>query len=193
MDASGERSRIGLFIAGRSLQRLDFAVFQVVLDLADPRGGVGSVCKWLAAFLGVLALLSSLPAYALDPDMALKLAAGTNSDRIAAVKEVIAAADVSAAPYLEKLIDDHVKVADGKAFVVDGDTVTDPATGQAVALPANAEDVVNSNRVRAELKKGLSVLRLLSPDYAVRLESAKGLRTSDVDKTKLPVNCRLRC
>ena len=72
------------------------------------------MCKWLAAVLGVLAILSSLPAHALDADMALKLAAGTNSDRIAAVKEVIAAADVSAVPYLEKLIDDHVKVADGK-------------------------------------------------------------------------------
>jgi urea transport system permease protein len=147
--------------------------------------GVVSVRKWILA--AVLATLSSLPALAFDAETAAKLAIGTNSSRVEALRDVVAQQDLAALPFLEKLDADAVKVSGDKAYIVDGDTAADPVTGAAVTLPSDAEDVVNSNRVRAELHTTMAVLRLLSPDAAVRLDAAKSLKASDVDKARLPV------
>jgi urea transport system permease protein len=67
---------------------------------------------------------------------------------------------------------------DAKAF--------DPATGQEVALPASAEDVINNNRMRGEIDAALSALQLLSPDVAKRKDAVK-LMLKEPDITKLPM------
>jgi len=145
------------------------------------------VRKWLSAMVGVLAFLVSIPGWALDSETAFKMAAGGNSERIAAIREAVTKGDPVAIPFLEKLVDGNVKVTGDRAFISDGTTATDPVTGEPLELPAGAEDVVNNNRVRTEIRNALSVLQLLSPDPGVRLAAAQSLRTSDVDKEKLPV------
>ena len=129
-------------------------------------------------------LLCAGSAFALSPDQALRIAQGDSDDRIAALNEVVLAADPALAAYVQALLADEVKLGGGKAFVVRGDQVTDAATGAAAALPAGAEDVVNPNRVRRELEAARSALNLFSPDRVLRLKAINELK-EQADEGKL--------
>ncbi|KPF48649.1 urea ABC transporter permease [beta proteobacterium AAP121] len=123
-------------------------------------------------------------ALALSPDQALRIAQGESDDRIAALNEVVLAADPALSAYVQALLADEVKLAGGKAYIVRGDQVTDAATAAAATLPAEAEDVVNPNRVRRELEAALSALNLFSPERAVRLKAVEELK-EQADEGKL--------
>jgi urea transport system permease protein len=123
-------------------------------------------------------------ALALSPDQTLRIAQGESDDRIAALNEVVLAADPALAAYVQALLADEVKLAGGKVYIVRGDQVTDAASGAAATLPADAEDVVNPNRVRRELEAALSALNLFSPDRAVRLKAVVELK-EQADEGKL--------
>jgi urea transport system permease protein len=139
--------------------------------------------RFLACLLLVLSGLAS-PAWALTPEQAGKIAAGDSDDRVAALNAAVAAADTALTPFIQAMLDDAVKTAGGKAFVVQGDKVVEAATGTAATLPADAEDVVNNNRMRRELEAALAVLKLVSPDVAVRRAAIAELK-DDVDEGKL--------
>jgi urea transport system permease protein len=125
----------------------------------------------IAALSGALFLVLAGRAVALSPDQAMRIAQGESDDRIAALNEVVTAADPALAAYVKALLADEVKVAGGKAFIVRDGKASDAATGAAVALPAGAEDVVNPNRVRRELEGALAALQLFSPDRAMRAKA----------------------
>ncbi len=131
---------------------------------------------WCCLFVG--------SALALSSDQALRIAQGESDDRIAALNEVVLAADPALSAYVQALLADEVKLAGGKAYIVRGDQVTDAATGAAATLPAEAEDAVNPNRVRRELEAALSALNLFSPDRAVRLQAVGELK-EQADEGKL--------
>jgi len=138
----------------------------------------------LRCLILLFALLSGQAAWALTPEQAGKIAAGDSDDRVAALNEAVAAGDTALSPFIQAMLDDTVKVAGGKAFIVQGDKVVDAATGAAATLPADAEDVVNNNRMRRELEAALAVLKLVSPDVAVRRAAIAELK-DDVDEGKL--------
>jgi urea transport system permease protein len=125
------------------------------------------------------------PAKAFDDAMAYRLSGGDNDTRIQALDEVVAQQDLAALPFLEKIAADSVKVSADRAFIIDGDTVKDPVTGAVTALPADADDVVNSNRMRLVLAGAIAALELGSPDPAVRLKAAKTLQDGDPDPDRL--------
>jgi len=132
----------------------------------------------------LIALLGGCHAWALTPEQAGRIAAGDSDDRVAALNDAVAAGDTALSPFIQAMLDDTVKVAGGKAFIVQGDKVVDAATGAAATLPADAEDVVNNNRMRRELEAALAVLKLVSPDVAVRRAAIAELK-DDVDEGKL--------
>ena len=134
----------------------------------------------------LIALLSACNAWALTPEQAGRIAAGDSDERVAALNEVVAAADVALAPFIQAMLDDTVKTAGGKAYIVQGDKVVEAASGAAATLPADAEDVVNNNRMRRELEAAVAVLKLVSPDVAVRRAAIAELK-GDVDEGKLPL------
>ncbi len=101
---------------------------------------------------------------------------GAGDDRIAALNEVVLAADPALAAYVQALLADEVKIAGARALVVRGDAVTDAATGAAATLPEGAEDVVNPNRVRRELQAALAALKLFSPERAERAQAVAELK-----------------
>jgi urea transport system permease protein len=132
----------------------------------------------------LIALLGGVHAWALTPEQAGAIAAGDSDDRVKVLNEVVAAADVALSPFIQAMLDDAVKTAGGKAYIVrDGKTV-EAASGAAATLPADAEDVVNNNRMRRELEAALAVLKLVSPDVAVRRAAIAELK-DDVDEGKL--------
>ena len=133
----------------------------------------------------LFALLCGLSsAWALTADQAGAIAAGDSDDRVKALNAVVATADPALAPFVKALLDDEVKTAGGKAFIVRDGKAVDAATGAAATLPADAEDAVNNNRMRRELEAAMAVLKLVSPDVAVRRAAIAELK-DDVDEGKL--------
>jgi urea transport system permease protein len=133
-------------------------------------------------------VFSQSAAFALSSDQAWRIAQGESDNRIAALNEVVTAADPALAAYVKALLADEVKVAGGKALIVRDGKASDAATGAAVALPEGAEDVVNPNRVRRELEGALAALQLFSPDRALRAKAItemKELVSGDEGEGKL--------
>jgi urea transport system permease protein len=84
----------------------------------------------------------------------------------------------STAAFIQALADDAVKVSGDKVFIVRDGKGVDPVTGAAAAVPADAEDVVNNNRMRGEIDNALAALKLFSKDDKLRREGVKVLRAS---------------
>ena len=124
--------------------------------------------------------------YALTPEQARALTQGDTDSRITALQQVLAAPDEKTAAFLQAMADDAVKVSGPQVFVIRDGKAFDPATGQEVALPASAEDVINNNRMRGEIDAAISALQLLSPDVAKRIDAVK-LMLKEPDITKLPM------
>ena len=147
--------------------------------------------RWLRAVLPGMALalalpLLSNPAHALTADEAYAISAGDNDARIEALGKLVAKGDPALPAFLEALVADSVKVSGNKAYVIKDDQAIDPATGQAVALPDDAEDVVNNSRMTTELDAALAGSKLGSPDATVRAEAIDSLKAA-IDDSKLPV------
>jgi urea transport system permease protein len=138
---------------------------------------------WLSI---LLVLLAGHQAHALTADEAYAIAAGDNDARIAALHRQLAKGDPALSPFLEALIADSVKVAQGKAYIVNGDEVKEAASGQVVPLPDGAEDVVNNNRMGSEIESALAAGKLASTDAAVRAEAIDTLAKA-VSEAQLPI------
>ena len=135
--------------------------------------------------LFLLALLAG-SAHALTADEAKAIAIGESDTRIEALNKAVAHADDRTAAFLQALADDAVKTAGGKVFVVRDDKATDPVTGAPAQLPADAEDVVNNNRMRGELDSALAGLKLFSADARLRAAAVAELQ-KDPDESRLPL------
>ena len=114
-------------------------------------------------------------ARALTASEAAAIAVGETDARLEALAKAVANADDRTAAYIQALADDAVKVAGGKVFIVRDGKGTDPLTGQAIAVPADAEDVISNNRMRGELDNAIAALKLFSQDDAQRLAGVKAL------------------
>jgi len=140
-----------------------------------------------AVVLGLFLCLGGAgTAAALTQPQAHAIAAGDSDARIAALNAAVAGADPALAAYVQALLADEVKVADGRAFIVRGDQVLDAATGAPAVLPEGAEDVLNNNRMRRELGAAAAAMQLLSSDPAQRARGIAELR-SQADESKLPL------
>ncbi len=131
-----------------------------------------------------LALLSAMPTAALTLQEAQGMAVGETDARIQALNKAIIAADDKTAAFIQALADDAVKTAGDKIFIVRDGKATDPVSGQAVALPDSAEDVITNNRMRGELDSAQAVLKLFSKDDKLRGQAIASL-LKDPDESKL--------
>ena len=141
----------------------------------------------------LIALLSLLywPAAAmaaLPVGLMQKLALGESDEKIAAVAQVVTAADPDGLVFLQSLLAGEVQTgADKQVFIVRDGMVADALSGRtAAALPEGAEDVVLNNRMRREIESAVAALKLVSPDRAARLAAAKALE-GGADEGMLPL------
>jgi urea transport system permease protein len=134
----------------------------------------------------LLVLLFSSAGHALTADEARAIATGETDARIEALNRAVTAADDRTAAFLQALADDAVKVAGERVFVVRDEKASDPVTGAPVDLPADAEDVINNNRMRGELDTALAALKLFSPDERVRSAAVAELQ-KEADEARLPL------
>ncbi|WP_427913130.1 urea ABC transporter permease subunit UrtB [Ramlibacter sp. MMS24-I3-19] len=134
----------------------------------------------------LLAFAWSTQAHALTDAEARGMAIGESDARIAAINQAMPRADARTAAFLQALADDAVKTAGDKVFVVRDDKATDPVTGAGVQLPADAEDVVNNNRMRGEIDGALAALQLFSEDVRQRAAAVRALQ-QEPDESRLPL------
>lgn len=132
------------------------------------------------------ALLLSAGAHSLTPDEARAMAVGETDARIEALNKAATAADDRTAAFIQALVNDAVKVAGDQVFMVKDDKAFDPVTGTESPLPADAEDVINNNRMRGELDAAMAALKLFSKDVALRREAIRTLQ-NESDESRLPL------
>ena len=134
----------------------------------------------------LLALVLGLctQASALTPAQATRLAVGDTDARIAALQQVLAEPDAATARYLQALLDDAVRVRGDRVWVLRDGQSLDAVTQQGVALPADAEEVINNNRMRGELASALAALQLFAADAPARRAAATAL-LKEPDPSKL--------
>ncbi|RYG10346.1 MAG: urea ABC transporter permease subunit UrtB, partial [Burkholderiales bacterium] len=132
------------------------------------------------------ALLGASGAHALTATEAKAIATGETDARIEALNKAVETADDKTAAFIQALTDDAVKVKDDKVFIVRDGKGTDPVTGAEAAVPDDAEDVINNNRMRGELDSAMAALKLFSKDEKLRREAVKSLQ-GEPDEGKLPL------
>ena len=123
-------------------------------------------------------------AHALTPEQAYRIASGESEERLAALNEAVAAADPALGPFVQAILADEVKTAGGRAFVVRGGKAAEASSGSAAALPTDAEDVINNNRMRREFEGALAALALFSPNREARAKAITELKEG-ADEAKL--------
>jgi len=133
-----------------------------------------------------LALLGASGAHALTAAQAREMATGDTDARIEALNKALATADEKTAAFIQAMSDDEVKLVGGQVILVKDGKGTDPVTGSGIAVPGDAEDVVNNNRMRGEIDTALAGLKLFSKDVNVRANAVKALR-NETDDAKLPL------
>jgi urea transport system permease protein len=132
-------------------------------------------------------LLGAGAAEALTTPQALAIAAGEGDQRIAALNAAVARGDDRLAVFVQALLDDEVKVAGDKVFIVHAGKTSEAASGAQTQLPDGAEDVTNNNRVRGALEAALAGLRVFSSDLAVRSAAIAELAKASLDESQLPL------
>ena len=135
----------------------------------------------LLAALGV-----ACHAHALTAQEARGIAVGETDARIESLNKAIATADDKTAAFIQALVDDAVKVAGDKVLVVKDGKAFDPVSGAEAPVPADAEDVINNNRMRGELDTAMAALKLFSKDEKLRAEAVATLR-NESDESRLPL------
>jgi urea transport system permease protein len=143
--------------------------------------------RWmLKVALMVSALCALSAAQALTMEEARGIAVGESDARVQALSQAVAQGDDKTAAYLQALADDVVKIAKDQVLVVRDGQGTDPVTGQAVAVPPDAEDVMLNNRLRGEIDTALAALKLFSADVNVRRQAALSL-LKEPDASRAPL------
>ncbi|HEY0858687.1 MAG TPA: urea ABC transporter permease subunit UrtB [Albitalea sp.] len=124
--------------------------------------------------------------HALTAKQIRAMSVGDNDERATAIAQVAASGDPQAAGFFRALLDDEVRVAGDRVFVVRGGGAVDAASGAAATLPDDAEEVINSNRMRNEIEAALASLKLLSTDVRQRAEAIREL-SGNADDAMLPM------
>jgi urea transport system permease protein len=140
----------------------------------------------LRILLALIACAAPFAAQALSADQVRAMAIGESDTRSAAIAEAAASGDPKAPEFFQALLDDAVKTAGERVFIVRDGKARDAASGAEAVLPEGAEDVVNSNRMRRELESAVASLKLLSPDAAQRTAAVREMRDS-ADESRLPL------
>ncbi|TCT05718.1 urea ABC transporter permease subunit UrtB [Paralcaligenes ureilyticus] len=137
---------------------------------------------WRRFILALLMLMLAQAAGAsgLDPALLAPFSAADTQARLHAISQLGQSRDPLAAAVLEALDGGTLSVtAQGRILIAgSGQSAMDPATGEKVTLPADADTVIVNNRLRRAVEGALAQSRLFSVDRAVRLAAARRMQQS---------------
>lgn len=145
--------------------------------------------RWLSRFallFAALACLASPARAALDPALVAGFA-GDFSSRIAAIEALGVDGSEDARRVLAAVEAGNLGMAGDKVVVIDGDAVTDAASGETLQIDAAEVDTITvNNRIRRALATAHAALALSSADAAERLAAANTL-TENTSEALLPL------
>ena len=132
----------------------------------------------IVAMMGVLACTSA--AGALDAPTVAKLGADDAAAKVEAVNALVASGDEDALALLQALQAGEAAVTPaGRVVIIKGERAFDAATMAPISpLPEQFENIVINNRLRGTLDAAVGALKLLSPDRATRLASARAIEST---------------
>ncbi|WP_144630947.1 urea ABC transporter permease subunit UrtB [Bordetella genomosp. 13] len=145
----------------------------------------------LGCALGLAALSAGAGAQGLDPALLAPLAGDETDAKLGAIDRLGRLPDPLAAEVLKALGDGQLLATpDGRVLVErggqPGDQVLDPATGQSLARPDDADGVMINNRLRRAISAALATSQLYAKTPAERLAAAQRLQQSS-DASRLPL------
>ncbi|MEN4922398.1 urea ABC transporter permease subunit UrtB [Achromobacter spanius] len=142
----------------------------------------------LAWLLAVPALAAPAAAAGIDQSLLAPLAGDDTDARLQAIAALGQLPDPGAAAVLQALGNDQLyATSDGRVLVgIDSSRATDPSTGAAVDLPADAGTVSINNRLRRAIEAALAGSRLFSDNPNERLDAARRLQQTG-DPARLPM------
>jgi urea transport system permease protein len=151
------------------------------------RGGRQRVLGRRGALALVAVLAFSPGARALDRATLDKLTLGDAAEKQEALRSVLAAADLEAAPVLRALLEGNVYVDDSKGALLFEDGRWLDALSRKITRPSGEEPskVSINNRMRRSLERALAALDLAAPAAKDRLAAARALQGS-ADEEVLP-------
>ncbi|MFP5340940.1 MAG: urea ABC transporter permease subunit UrtB, partial [Gammaproteobacteria bacterium] len=99
---------------------------------------------------------------------------------LAAIDALVASGDEAALTLLQAMLDGELHATpEGTIILFRDDQAFDAATMTPIdPVPEDYDGLIVNNRIRAQLDRAIGGLKLLSPDPAVRLESAKALENT---------------
>ncbi len=168
--------------------------FQEVAAWVSRQTGIGPLLcppyRFFIMMLRTLLLFATFfianGAHALSAGEVKGMALGETEARVEALNKAATNADDRTQAFIQALADDAVKTAGDKVFVIKDDKGYDPFTGAELAVPDDAEDVINNNMMRGELDTALAAFKLFSKDGNVRADAIKVL-ASGSDESRLPM------
>jgi urea transport system permease protein len=141
--------------------------------------------KILLAF--ALCMQGLLAHAAIDPALLKPLAGDDPDARIAAVNQIAALANDDALKILNALNADALYARpDGTVLIVDDTKAFNPATGQTLPTPDDADGISVNNRLRGVVEGALSGLKLFSPNRKLRIAAATDLMKT-ADPAQIPL------
>jgi len=158
------------------------------MQLAAHTGRLGRrVMGWVLG-LAALAACAGALAQDLDPAALAPLASDETDAKLGAIDRLGRLPDPRAAEVLQALGDGQLLATpDGRILVerADGQTV-DPLSGQPVAKPGDADNVMINNRLRRAIGAALATSQLYSKQAGERLAAAQRLQQTS-DASRLPL------
>ncbi len=132
------------------------------------------------ALVLIAALACTNAAGALDEQTVAKLGADDANAKNEAVNALVASGDEAALALLLSVQAGEASVTPaGRVVIVKGDQVFDAATMAPITPPPDQfESIVINNRLRGTLDAAVGALKLLSPDRATRLASARAIEST---------------
>lgn len=142
----------------------------------------------LAWLLALPALAAQAAAPGVDPALLAPLAGDDTDARLQAIAALGQQPGPGAAAVLQALGNDQLyALPDGRVLIGDGKgQATDPATGAALPMPADASGIGINNRLRRAIEAALAGSRLFSDNPQERLAAAHRLQQTG-DPARLPL------
>lgn len=142
----------------------------------------------LAWLLALPALAAQAAAPGVDPALLAPLAGDDTDARLQAIAALGQQPGPGAAAVLQALGNDQLyALPDGRVLIGDGKgQATDPATGAALPMPAEASGIGINNRLRRAIEAALAGSRLFSDNPQERLAAARRLQQTG-DPARLPL------
>ena len=138
--------------------------------------------KKLIFFIFFLLLKQSV--WAWDFNQLMPLIKGDTEERIQALQAQLTDPDQRLGEFLKALMDDEIRYSGQGIWKTGSEGSVNVLTGKSEPVPADAQEVINNNRIRSEIESTIAAINLFSPSISERKRSVEAL-IAEPDSSRL--------